>query len=60
LFISHDLAVVRLVAHQVYVMRSGQVVESGTPDAIFDNPREEYTRQLIASIPGHTLAEATA
>jgi len=59
LFISHDLAVVRLVAHKVYVMRSGRVVESGAPDEIFDNPREEYTRQLIASIPGHTFEGGT-
>jgi peptide/nickel transport system ATP-binding protein len=42
----------------VYVMRAGKVVESGTPDAIFDSPREEYTRQLIAAIPGHSLAAA--
>ncbi|RDV44276.1 ABC transporter ATP-binding protein [Leifsonia sp. ku-ls] len=58
LFISHDLAVVRLVAHQVYVMRAGKVVESGEPDAIFEAPQEEYTRQLIAAIPGTSLAVA--
>ena len=58
LFISHDLAVVRLVSHQVYVMRAGKVVESGEPDAIFESPQQEYTRQLIAAIPGHSLAVA--
>jgi peptide/nickel transport system ATP-binding protein len=58
LFISHDLAVVRLVSHQVYVMRAGKVVESGGPDEIFHAPREEYTRQLIAAIPGQSLATA--
>jgi peptide/nickel transport system ATP-binding protein len=58
LFISHDLAVVRLVSHQVYVMREGKVVESGGPDEIFQAPREEYTRQLIAAIPGQSLATA--
>jgi peptide/nickel transport system ATP-binding protein len=58
LFISHDLAVVRLVSHHVYVMNAGQVVESGDPDTIFRSPREEYTKQLIAAIPGHTLTAA--
>jgi peptide/nickel transport system ATP-binding protein len=50
--------VVRLVSHQVYVMRAGKVVESGGPDDIFRAPREEYTRQLIAAIPGQSLATA--
>jgi peptide/nickel transport system ATP-binding protein len=58
LFISHDLAVVRQVSHLVYVMHSGKVVESGDPDAIFRAPREEYTKQLIAAIPGQNLAVA--
>ncbi|MDY3128306.1 MAG: ABC transporter ATP-binding protein [Corynebacterium sp.] len=52
LFITHDLAVVRQTADDVVVMRKGQVVESGTTDEIFDNPREAYTQNLINSVPG--------
>ncbi len=39
LFISHNLAVVRMIAHEVHVMRAGEIVESGTPDAIFSRPQ---------------------
>ncbi|WP_406853593.1 ABC transporter ATP-binding protein [Alsobacter sp. KACC 23698] len=49
LFISHDLAVVRAMADEIIVMKSGKVVERGTVDAIFRDPRQPYTRDLIAA-----------
>ncbi|WP_299443825.1 ABC transporter ATP-binding protein [uncultured Phycicoccus sp.] len=58
LFISHDLAVVRLVAHEVYVMRHGRVVEHGEPEQILTAPAEEYTRRLIDAIPGRSLVRS--
>lgn len=56
LFISHDLAVVRMISHTVHVMQRGRFVESGTPDQIFENPSEDYTRELLDAIPGARLA----
>ncbi|SOC53673.1 oligopeptide transport system ATP-binding protein [Chromohalobacter canadensis] len=47
LFISHDLSVVRALADTVLVMKEGQVVEQGATDAIFANPRERYTQELM-------------
>ncbi|TFD80120.1 ABC transporter ATP-binding protein [Cryobacterium sp. Sr8] len=52
LFITHDLAVVRLVADNVCVMKKGQIVEAATTDEVFDNPRELYTQELLSAIPG--------
>ena len=49
LFISHDLKVVRALAHRVVVLRHGRVVEQGDADAVFANPREDYTRALMAA-----------
>ena len=49
LFISHDLRVVRALANEVIVMRNGKVVEAGTSDEIFDQPRTDYTKALIAA-----------
>ncbi|WP_280567777.1 ABC transporter ATP-binding protein [Chromohalobacter sp. 296-RDG] len=47
LFISHDLSVVRALADTVLVMKDGQVVEQGTTEEIFANPRERYTQELM-------------
>ena len=49
LFISHDLKVVRALAHRVVVLRQGRVVEQGNADDVFANPREDYTRALMAA-----------
>ncbi|MGW4117126.1 ABC transporter ATP-binding protein [Nocardia sp. NPDC004711] len=51
LFISHDLAVVDQLADRIVVLRNGTVIEQGTNDDILRNPREEYTRRLVAAVP---------
>ncbi|XVV16993.1 ATP-binding cassette domain-containing protein [Actinoplanes sp. CA-131856] len=51
LFITHDLSVVRHVCDDVVVMRRGRVVESGTVAQVLDDPREDYTRRLVESVP---------
>jgi peptide/nickel transport system ATP-binding protein len=51
IFISHDLAVVKYMADQLLVMHKGEIVERGDADAIYANPKEEYTQQLIEAIP---------
>lgn len=52
IFISHDLSVVHYISDRIMVMQSGKIVETGTADEIFFNPREPYTMQLIEAIPG--------
>ena len=47
LFITHDLKVVRAVAHRLIVMRAGQLVEAGDTEALFEAPQHEYTRALL-------------
>ena len=51
IFISHDLAVVKYMADQLVVMNSGQIVEIGEADAVYENPKSSYTQQLIQAIP---------
>ena len=52
LFITHDLAVVRVVADEVAVMEAGKIVETGTTDEIFENAQMPYTQRLLDAIPG--------
>ena len=49
LFISHDLAVVRAMADHIMVMKDGHMVEQGTPEEVLENPREDYTKRLMAA-----------
>ena len=49
LFISHDLKVVRAMSHEIVVMRHGKIVEQGPAAQIIDNPREPYTKALMAA-----------
>ena len=51
IFISHDLAVVKYMADKLLVMNKGKIVETGESDSVYNAPKNEYTRKLIASIP---------
>ncbi len=52
LFISHDLAVVNLLCHDVIVLHRGAVVERGMPEQLFSRPQHPYTQRLLAAVPG--------
>ena len=54
LFISHDLRVVRAMSHRVIVMREGKIVEQGNVEDVFNNPQQDYTRELAAASLYHT------
>ncbi|WP_044493745.1 dipeptide ABC transporter ATP-binding protein [Nesterenkonia massiliensis] len=64
LFITHDLAVVRHLAHRVAVMRAGRIVEEGPTAALFEHPQHSYTQELLGAISGRQaplhIAEVTA
>ncbi|MEH2358187.1 ABC transporter ATP-binding protein [Nostoc sp.] len=51
IFISHDLSVVKFMSDRILVMNRGQIVEEGTAESIYLQPKEEYTQKLIAAIP---------
>ena len=51
LFVSHDLSVVKHLAHDVAVMHRGKIVEQGTSEQVFGHPGHEYTQRLLAAVP---------
>src|SRR5699024_726955 len=60
LFITHDLAVVRQIADHTLVMERGKVVEQGTTDEVFHAPQQDYTKRLLAAIPGGAIPLAAS
>lgn len=55
LFISHDLSVVKYMSNRMLVMQSGRLIEYGSSDELYSNPRSEYTKRLIEAIPGKII-----
>lgn len=56
IFISHDLSVVRYISDRILVMNKGKIVEQGPADEVYFNPQNDYTKKLIAAIPGKSIA----
>ena len=57
LFISHDLAVIRMMSHKVAVMYLGKIVEEGASASLFEDPKHPYTEMLLAAIPQIQVTE---
>ncbi len=55
IFISHDLSVVRYISDRIMVMHNGKIVETGNADEVYFHPKNEYTKNLVASIPGKDI-----
>ncbi len=52
IFITHDLRVASQICDEIAVLYKGEIVEQGTPQAVFQQPKHAYTAQLVAAIPG--------
>src|SRR5580698_1203299 len=59
LYISHDLLSVAALCHRICILHEGQIVECGTPEAIFGSPQHEYTRKLVAALPSPPLKKTS-
>jgi peptide/nickel transport system ATP-binding protein len=59
-FITHDLRIAAAISDRIAVMQRGRLVEYGAVDEVFLRPREDYTRDLLAAIPGGGFARAEA
>ncbi|MFQ5447632.1 MAG: ABC transporter ATP-binding protein [Saprospiraceae bacterium] len=57
LFISHDLSVVRSISDRIAVMKDGEIVELGDTEEVYNHPKSEYTKQLLAAIPGGVMKQ---
>ena len=51
IFVSHDLAVVKSISDEVMVLKQGEIVEKSSAEQVFNNPKDEYTKKLISSVP---------
>ncbi|HYL83975.1 MAG TPA: ABC transporter ATP-binding protein [Candidatus Angelobacter sp.] len=58
LYISHDLLSVAALCHRIAILHNGEIAECNTPEVIFDSPRHEYTRRLIAALPSRPQQRA--